>query len=185
MPTKLSSLSVHDTTRAKPANSWAKTLPVACWMVAMALLPVMSWLLLLAFASLSRSYTLPAGAAVTPKPIRPAIRGRDGTGLDKRDITTVLSTCGYLDGDPNQPRTANSGFNCLVDTQNGLWGFCTTTALVATDCAMAGSCQDSHGCSDGCGLTDRQDLSRITWLVFSFLFRAHEDFRARERESIY
>ncbi|KAH7169110.1 hypothetical protein DER46DRAFT_680627 [Fusarium sp. MPI-SDFR-AT-0072] len=72
--------------------------------------------------------------------------------LEPRAISTELSTCGYLDGDPKKKRTADSGFNCRVDTRNGLWGFCPTTVLTASDCGLAGSCVDRHDCSDGCAL---------------------------------
>ncbi|KAK8922824.1 hypothetical protein VCV18_006884 [Metarhizium anisopliae] len=58
-----------------------------------------------------------------------------------------MSTCGYQDGDPKKFRTAESGFNCRVDTVNGLWGFCPTTVIAATDCGLQGFCVDSHSCS--------------------------------------
>ncbi|SCO49885.1 uncharacterized protein FFMR_09881 [Fusarium fujikuroi] len=79
--------------------------------------------------------------------------------LEPRAISTELSTCGYLDGDPKKKRTADSGFNCRVDTRNGLWGFCTTTVLTASDCGLAGSCVDRHDCSDGCGMTGSKGLT--------------------------
>ncbi|EWZ39290.1 uncharacterized protein FOBCDRAFT_320435 [Fusarium oxysporum Fo47] len=77
-------------------------------------------------------------------------------------ISTELSTCGYLDGDRKKKRTADSGFNCRVDTRNGLWGFCPTTVLTASDCGLAGSCVDRHDCSDGCGMTGSKDLTTFT-----------------------
>ncbi|KAF5619495.1 hypothetical protein F52700_11778 [Fusarium sp. NRRL 52700] len=82
--------------------------------------------------------------------------------LEPRAISTELSTCGYLDGDPKKKRTADSGFNCRVDTRNGLWGFCPTTVLIASDCGLAGSCVDRHDCSDGCGMTGSKGLTTFT-----------------------
>lgn len=92
---------------------------------------------------------------------------RNHAEIDKRILTSQLSTCGYEDGDPERVRSANSGFNCRVDTQNGLWGFCATTIVSATDCGMVGCCVDTHTCSDGCGLTDRTDMTTFTWFVSS------------------
>ncbi|KAK1762643.1 hypothetical protein QBC33DRAFT_563630 [Phialemonium atrogriseum] len=103
--------------------------------------------------------------AVTSHPATPTFRRHNDARIDKRAVTrlaTELSTCGYLNGDPKLPRTADRGYNCRVDTQNGLWGFCPTSVLVASDCGLAGSCEDHHGCSDGCGLTDKEDLTTFT-----------------------
>lgn len=83
--------------------------------------------------------------------------------IEGRAISTELSTCGYLDGDPDKPRTADQKFNCRVDTKNGLWGFCPTTVLTASDCGLAGACVDGSSCSDGCGMTDSTDLTTFTW----------------------
>ncbi|KAG8671747.1 hypothetical protein FPOAC1_005004 [Fusarium poae] len=74
--------------------------------------------------------------------------------LGPRAISTELSTCGYLNGDPDKERTADSGFNCRVDTRHGLWGFCPTTVLTASDCGLAGHCIDRGSCSTGCGIAD-------------------------------
>ncbi|KAG8410115.1 hypothetical protein J3458_019183 [Metarhizium acridum] len=73
-----------------------------------------------------------------------------------------MSTCGYQDGDPKRSRTAESGFNCRVDTVNGLWGFCPTTVIAATDCGLQGFCIDSHSCSAGCGNGDNIRLTTFT-----------------------
>ena len=78
---------------------------------------------------------------------------------------TDVSTCGYASGDPKRPRTANSGFNCRVDTVNGVWGFCPTTVIAASDCGLAGSCVDAHSCVDGCGAVDQTDVTTFTWWV--------------------
>ncbi|PTB62600.1 hypothetical protein BBK36DRAFT_1172362 [Trichoderma citrinoviride] len=88
---------------------------------------------------------------------------RNGTEFDKRaDVQTEMSTCGYQNGDPNKFRTANPGFDCRVDTANGLWGFCPVTVVAATDCGLAGSCVDQGSCSDGCGKTDNPRLTTFT-----------------------
>ncbi|KAF5000844.1 hypothetical protein FGRMN_1452 [Fusarium graminum] len=105
--------------------------------------------------------TFPA-ATKAPFPTRPSNH------IEQRAISTELSTCGYLDGDPSKERTADSGYNCRVDTKNGLWGFCPTTVLTASDCGLAGSCIDNHACSDGCGMTDSKDLTTFTCRRKSF-----------------
>lgn len=82
-------------------------------------------------------------------------------------ITSAATTCGYKDGDPNQPRTAADGWACRVDTALGLWGFCPETVISARDCGLAGVCVDSHSCTAGCGrLTDRADITTFSWSVF-------------------
>ena len=40
--------------------------------------------------------------------------------LDKRQVAAPVTTCGYGNGDPKDPRTADPGFGCRVDTANGL-----------------------------------------------------------------
>lgn len=110
-------------------------------------------------------YNPPSVPALTRGPEGLRIPRRNETDVGKRATTSQLSTCGYQDGDPNRSRTANSGFNCRVDTQNGLWGFCPTTVISATDCGLAGCCVDANSCSDGCGLTNRADLTTFTWFV--------------------
>ncbi|KAL6872048.1 hypothetical protein J3F83DRAFT_733624 [Trichoderma novae-zelandiae] len=72
-----------------------------------------------------------------------------------------MSTCGYQNGDPNKFRTANLGFDCRVDTMNGLWGFCPVTVVAATDCGLAGSCVDHGSCSSGCGKTANAEFDYI------------------------
>ncbi|KID91829.1 hypothetical protein MGU_01799 [Metarhizium guizhouense ARSEF 977] len=88
---------------------------------------------------------------------------RAASALGKRLVhQTEMSTCGYQDGDPKKFRTAESGFNCRVDTVNGLWGFCPTTVIAATDCGLQGFCVDSHSCSGGCGNGDNSKLTTFT-----------------------
>lgn len=94
-----------------------------------------------------------------------------GTDFDKRaDIQTRMSTCGFQNGDPNKMRTADPGFDCRVDTMNGLWGFCPVTVIAATDCGLAGSCVDQASCSSGCGQTGMNQLTTFTWYVSSSSF---------------
>lgn len=89
---------------------------------------------------------------------------RNATEFDKRAVMqTEMSTCGYQNGDPKRIRTANPGFDCRVDTMNGLWGFCPVTVIAATDCGLAGSCVDHASCSSGCGKTDNTKLTTFTW----------------------
>lgn len=84
--------------------------------------------------------------------------------LKKRQNFSPVTTCGYLDGDPESPRTADGGYGCRVDTANGLWGFCPTTVISAKDCGLAGFCVDNNSCTAGCGrLFDRTDITTFTW----------------------
>lgn len=78
------------------------------------------------------------------------------------------STCGFLDGDINSPRTAGPGFNCRFDTANALWGFCPTTVINAKDCGLAGNCVDSHSCKSGCGITGTPGITTFSWCVHIF-----------------
>ncbi|PTB53200.1 hypothetical protein M431DRAFT_118835 [Trichoderma harzianum CBS 226.95] len=88
---------------------------------------------------------------------------RNVTQFDKRAVVqTEMSTCGYENGDPKKIRTANPGFDCRVDTMNGLWGFCPVTVIAATDCGLAGSCVDHGSCSSGCGKTANTKLTTFT-----------------------
>lgn len=118
------------------------------------------------FASASQSLSeLPAQRPlITLAPSLPSSLS-NGTGRERRQEGGEELTCGYRDGDPDQPRTANPGFDCRVDTQHALWGFCPTTVIAATDCGLAGSCVDSHGCSSGCGLIASTALTTFTWFV--------------------
>lgn len=88
--------------------------------------------------------------------------------LRRRQITANDVTCGFSNGDAKEPRTADPGFDCRVDTKDAIWGFCPTTVVAATDCGLAAYCQDSALCTSGCGLSGRPDLTSITWCVIYF-----------------
>ncbi|QYS99731.1 hypothetical protein H0G86_006850 [Trichoderma simmonsii] len=95
--------------------------------------------------------------------LAPQLIQRNATEFDKRAaMQTEMSTCGYENGDPKKIRTANPGFDCRVDTMNGLWGFCPVTVIAATDCGLAGSCVDHASCSSGCGKTANTKLTTFT-----------------------
>ncbi|KFY54802.1 hypothetical protein V497_07460 [Pseudogymnoascus sp. VKM F-4516 (FW-969)] len=70
----------------------------------------------------------------------------------KRQENLKASTCGYGEGRVDHPRTADIGFDCRVDIQKQIWGFCPTTVIAASDCGLAGACVDKHACSTGCGI---------------------------------
>jgi len=83
--------------------------------------------------------------------------------LRPRQTTAFVSTCGWIDGDANKPRTASPGFNCSTDTLNGVWGFCPTSGSAAASCGLAGNCVDSHACTSGCGPLGDSSVNTITW----------------------
>lgn len=109
-------------------------------------------------------------ALVTPSPTHFSSNSSSGSfgELKKRQITAQVSTCGYANGDRTKPRTANSGFDCRVDTKNGLWGFCPTTVITASDCGLAGNCVDANACSGGCGIFGTPGITTFTWSVDPF-----------------
>ena len=80
-------------------------------------------------------------------------------------LSTYVSTCGYLNGDANLPRTANLGFDCRVDTKNAIWGFCPTTIVAVSNCGLVGGCVDAHACNTGCGISGDPSITTFTWLV--------------------
>lgn len=89
-------------------------------------------------------------------------RGRNRrAGSDDLEMVTRMFTV-FRNGDSSSQRTAESGYDITVDVQNSVWGFCPTTVNTATNCDLAGSCVDSHSCSDGCFLTGL-GLTTITW----------------------
>lgn len=121
------------------------------------------WLLLASHVFISYSQALEIAMVAVSKTSTVHYRN---TRIQPRAFSTELSTCGYEDGDPNKVRTANDGYNCRINTRDGIWGFCSTTNIAVTDCRMAGRCVDTHECTDGCGLFD-QDLFTTTWYVSS------------------
>jgi hypothetical protein len=88
--------------------------------------------------------------------------------LNKRQELRRDNTCGFYDGDASKPRTAEPGFACRVDIKNGIWGFCPTSVIAATDCGLAGACVDSHACTDGCGIIGETTITTASWYVEEF-----------------
>jgi hypothetical protein len=98
--------------------------------------------------------------AITPAPAAPMIHGRQ--------VKTAFSTCGYLSGDPALSWVAGQGFNCRINTAHGVWGFCPTSVIAASDCGLGGFCFDAGPCSVGCGrasLKDNPKVTTWTWYV--------------------
>ncbi|KAF4633991.1 hypothetical protein G7Y89_g4124 [Cudoniella acicularis] len=81
----------------------------------------------------------------------------------RRQQATPATICGFLNGDPNIPRTADTGYDCRVDTLQGLWGFCPTTLVSAADCGMVGACIDPAECSKGRGQIGSSGATTVTW----------------------
>lgn len=99
-------------------------------------------------------------ALIAPAPAAPMIHGRE--------VKTAFSTCGYLNGDPALSWVAGQGFNCRVDIAQGVWGFCPTSVVAASDCGLGGFCFDAGPCSKGCGrasLKDNPKVTTWTWYV--------------------
>ncbi|KAK1999306.1 hypothetical protein LX36DRAFT_574579 [Colletotrichum falcatum] len=113
-----------------------------------------------------RAMNLRRGPVSAPKPTNAPSRNSTGAlneDLRRRQVTSrASSVCGYYDGDPTKPRTADAGFGCREDIAHGLWGFCPTTVLAATDCGLAGNCVDSHSCRFSCGKTGIKGLTTFT-----------------------
>lgn len=85
-------------------------------------------------------------------------------GLQARQTTAfATSTCGFLNGNANQPIIANSGSECTFDPTATLWGIC-RTGLALTDCGFGGYCVDAGLCSTGCGPTGI-DANTLSWYV--------------------
>ena len=86
----------------------------------------------------------------------------------RRDSPSVtdVSTCGYLNGNGSQSRTANPGFDCRVDTKNAIWGFCPTTVVTPSDCGLVGACIDSHACDSICNISGVSSVTTFTWYVY-------------------
>lgn len=117
---------------------------------------------------------LPAAPTAHPRPWR-----RDSTSTRTTTISTITTTarttttasyvwtCGYLDGDIDEPRTAQAGYNCRIDTADSLWGFCPTSVRSASDCGLAAACQDSGSCSDVCQYNTNTALTTFTWYAMA------------------
>ncbi|KAK0750522.1 hypothetical protein B0T18DRAFT_346030 [Schizothecium vesticola] len=86
-------------------------------------------------------------AAVAPTPVSGTVPAQ----VQKREPLITRFATVFSSGDPTKERTANGGFECRVDLDRSLWGFCPTTVLFASDCGLAGNCVDRHLCSKGCG----------------------------------
>ncbi|KAF5507049.1 hypothetical protein CGCA056_v012879 [Colletotrichum aenigma] len=117
-------------------------------------------------AASPRAINLKYAAVQPPKPTQPpaknSTRGTDEE-LRRRQVTSIGSkTCGYYDGDPTKFRTADGGYGCRLDINNGLWGFCPTTVISPKDCGLAGACEDRHACANGCGKTGIEGLTTFT-----------------------
>ncbi|OHE95268.1 hypothetical protein CORC01_09413 [Colletotrichum orchidophilum] len=100
-----------------------------------------------------------------PKPTKTPSRNGTNTwddDLKRRQVTSILTVCGYYEGDPIKSRTADPGYGCREDIDRGLWGFCPTTVMLAKDCGLAGNCVDSHYCSLGCGKTGITGLTTFS-----------------------
>lgn len=86
--------------------------------------------------------------------------------IEAYELMNDVSTCGYEDGDPSKSWGAPPGYACRVDTANGLWGFCPTTVIAATDCGLGGYCFDQSSCTSGCGvLSGISSITTWTWHV--------------------
>jgi hypothetical protein len=74
--------------------------------------------------------------------------------LKKRQFfgDVIGSTCGYSNGNASAPRIAQTGYNCRIDLDNSIWGFCLTSVARATDCNFPGACFDRQDCQNGCGM---------------------------------
>lgn len=103
--------------------------------------------------------------ATTPTVAPPALSGFvwAGARLWKRHEGDDSEICGFHDGNPDRPRTAEEGLECRIDTERGLWGFCPTTVIAASDCGLADNCVDKHACSRGCGIRGTSDITTFTW----------------------
>jgi hypothetical protein len=56
-----------------------------------------------------------------------SLRRNASNAIDKRESTG--NVCGYVNGDAERAREAGPGFECRVDTENSIWGFCPSESL--------------------------------------------------------
>ncbi|RSL69691.1 hypothetical protein CEP54_002214 [Fusarium duplospermum] len=117
-------------------------------------MPRVFWLLLTLFhLSLSLVHAIPSSTETPPPPL--------GKRLLARAITTEYSTCGYANGDPDEPRTAEPGHKCMLNPKNKLFAFCDVNADLE-HCGMVGRCFDQHGCKKGCGKMSQSELLAVS-----------------------
>ncbi|KAJ4181294.1 hypothetical protein NW755_011079 [Fusarium falciforme] len=115
-------------------------------------MPRVFWLLLTVFhLSLSLSHAAPSVTETPPI----------GKRLLARAITTEYSTCGYANGDPDEPRTAEPGHKCLLNPKNKLFAYCDVNADLE-HCGMVGRCFDQHDCKKGCGKITQSELLAVS-----------------------
>ncbi|THV45479.1 hypothetical protein BGAL_0483g00020 [Botrytis galanthina] len=84
---------------------------------------------------------------ITPRASLPTVLA-GSPNLQARQSRIVFSTCGFVDGNANQPFIAPTGSICRVDTAEGIWGVCTTSVidLSPADCGWVGSSSASPFC---------------------------------------
>ena len=81
-------------------------------------------------------------------------------------IQTQSSACGFHNGKFEYPNYPIPGYECRVDTSNGVFGSCAVTATTMADCGIAVRCFDGSPCSTGCGQTSNVASPRtIYWYV--------------------
>lgn len=104
------------------------------------------------------------GIQSMPRPTPPPHPELSKNKLLRRQFDMDLTTCGYSNGNPTLPITAVKGFQCRIDIENGLWGFCSADVQAASDCSFVGQCFDTHTCERGCGKTDGSSgIISTTW----------------------
>ncbi|KAF2730386.1 hypothetical protein EJ04DRAFT_527031 [Polyplosphaeria fusca] len=81
----------------------------------------------------------------------PLLHRRDILGLD---LAHPVKTCGYVNGNLSAPRIAGENFKCVVDDDNGFWGFCRDEVSSISECSMYRACTDTFSCSTWCGRSD-------------------------------
>ncbi|RSL38675.1 hypothetical protein CEP53_014672 [Fusarium sp. AF-6] len=116
-------------------------------------MPLVFWLLLTLFhLSLSLVHAIPSSTET------PQLGKRL---LARAAITTEYSTCGYANGDPDEPRTAEPGHKCMLNPKNKLFAFCDVNADLE-HCGMVGRCFDQHDCKKGCGKITQSELLAVS-----------------------
>ncbi|KIH86391.1 hypothetical protein SPBR_08487 [Sporothrix brasiliensis 5110] len=115
-------------------------------------------------AAVGRTLPTPTSPATTTASLRfrAATQQPTTVALAAAQTDGQLITCGYLDGNASAPRSAQPGFDCRIDTLHGIWGFCPTTVIAATDCGLAAACSDSGTCTSICEFNAASGLTTIT-----------------------